>query len=316
MRDDLRGWWQRWLTRRLPASRDITLDRRRIFIFLTGTGATLLLISLAIFVAGIDYGNNLLLGLSFVLASVLLLSIYHTYVNFSGVRIQAFAGDPGYAGAHASFHLQLSVQDARRQRACLRCDWAGSEVEVAVVGEGERVDFYLPVARRGRYRPPRLHLSCVYPLGLLRCWTWLDLDLCTLVYPAPRAAIALPVGGAGERRGDRQVLPGQEDFAGLRAYHAGDSRAQIAWRQAARAQTLLSKVHASEAAPAPMLDWYFYQGVEREQRLSHLCWWVLTLSRQERAYGLRLPGVEIAIAAGARQQQLCLEALALFELAR
>ncbi len=315
MRARLQRWWQGWLTRRLPARREVTLDHRRIFIFLSATGATLVLISLAVFIAGLDYGNNLLLGLSFLLASLLLLSIYHTYANLSGLRIRAWVGSPGYAGAQARFHLQLSVPPQRRECGAVRCVWAGQEIEVAVVGAETRVDFALPVHRRGWYRPPRLQLSSTYPLGLLRCWTWIEFDLRALVYPAPLAATVLPVSGAAERAGAGVALPGEEDFAGLRTYRPGDARAQIAWRQAARAQTLLSKVRVTEAASVPMLDWAFYAGLAREQRLSHLCWWVLTLTRQERAYGLRLPGVEIAIAAGAPQQQRCLEALALFELA-
>jgi uncharacterized protein (DUF58 family) len=53
-----------------------------------------------------------------------------------------------------------------------------------------------------------------------------------------------------------------------------------------------------------------------ESRLSILCQWVLQAERFGQAYGLRLPGIAIPPSRGEAQRNRCLEALALFEVAR
>ena len=50
-----------------------------------------------------------------------------------------------------------------------------------------------------------------------------------------------------------------------------------------------------------------------EERLSQLARWVLDAHAAGLAYGLRLPGATMELAAGEAQRDRCLEALALFE---
>ena len=49
-----------------------------------------------------------------------------------------------------------------------------------------------------------------------------------------------------------------------------------------------------------------------EARLSRLTAWVLAAHRAGAAFGLRLPGLEIALAQGEAHRRVCLEALALW----
>ena len=47
-----------------------------------------------------------------------------------------------------------------------------------------QVHLHMAVGGRGWFSPGRLLLESTYPLGLLRCWTWVDLDLCAGVSAA------------------------------------------------------------------------------------------------------------------------------------
>jgi uncharacterized protein (DUF58 family) len=104
-----------------------------------------------------------------------------------------------------------------------------------------------------------------------------------------------------------------DDFVGFRPYRPGDSPRHLFWKAAAREQALLVKQFGGDRADEIWLDWNRLPGLDPEARLSQLCRWILEAHRQQRAYGLRLPGTEIAIAGGGAQRQRCLEALARFE---
>lgn len=310
-RNFVQARWQRWLSRRIPRQTQVTLNQRRIFIFLTRQGGMAGLVITALFVGGINYANNLLLGLSFFLGSLFVVAIHHTYANLSGLRITALAAMPAFAGEEARFLLRLD--DAReRKHESLLLEWDGVRVTVPVVEAAEEVAVPLPVSRRGWYRPPRLRLSSTWPLGLLQAWTWLDLDLAAIVYPHPEPSATLPVGPGREGEGERQRRQGHEDFDSLRSFLPGDALAHVSWKHLARGQGLLTKTYASEEAGSDMLDWEALPGLPIETRLSRLTWWVLMLAQQNHAFGLRLPGVEIPAAVGLEQRDACLRALALF----
>jgi uncharacterized protein (DUF58 family) len=303
--------WKRWLDRRIPRERSITLNQRRIFIFLSRQGGLAGMVIAALFVAGINYANNLLLGLSFFLGSLFVVAIHHTYANLSGLRITAVAASPAFVGEEARFVLRLD--DAReRGHESLLLEWDGVTVTVPWTGAATEVAVPLPATARGWFRPPRLKLSSTYPLGLLRAWTWLDLDLAAVVYPHPEPSDTIPVGAGREGEGEKQRTRGHEDFDGLRAFQPGDPLAHVSWKHLARGRGLLTKTYASEEVGSDMLDWEALPGLGVETRLSRLAWWVLMLAQNNHSFGLRIPGTEIPAGIGIEQRDACLRALALF----
>lgn len=306
-----RDRWQRWLDRRIPPVREITLNQRRIFIFLSRQGAMAGLVLVALFIGGINYANNLLLGLSFFLGALFVIVIHHTYANLSGLRIAAVSARPAFAGEDSGFILRLD--DVRqRDHESLLIEWEGTVLPVSWVNGVIEVTVPLPTRKRGWFRPSRLRLSSTYPLGFLRAWTWLDMDMAAIVYPHPEVSELMPTGPGKDGEGEKQRSRGHDDFEGLKTFTPGDPIAHVSWKHLARGQGLLTKTYASEEVGSDILDWNALQGVGIESRLSRLAWWVLTLSHQNRAYGLRLPGTEIGVGNGLEHRDECLRALALF----
>ncbi len=303
--------WQRWLDRRIPREREVTLNQRRIFIFLTGQGGVAGFVIVALFIGGINYANNLLLGLSFFIGSLFVVAIHHTYANLSGLRITALSASPAYLGEEARFLLRFD--DAReREHESLLIEWDGVSLPVEWVSGAQEVSIGLPAPARGWFRPPRLKISTVYPLGWLRAWTWLDLDLAAIVYPRPEPSDVIPAGAGRQGEGQKLRSRGHEDFDGLKDFAPGDPLAHVSWKHLARGRGLLTKTYASEEVGSDMLDWEALPGLPIEARLSRLAWWVLVLSQQNHSFGLRLPGTEIPADIGIEQRDACLRALALF----
>ena len=323
--------WTRWLDRRIPRAATVTLDRRRIFIFPSRTGCFFGLCLLLMLVAAINYQNNMSYALTFLLANLFLVAVLHSYANLSNLTISAVGAREAFAGQRCAFHLRLSA-GARRGHFALQVGWAApaparrrllpgllSSPEMLAVDEvdleaGTQRDLrlHLPVGERGWYRPGRLRIDSVYPLGLLRCWTWVDLDLRALVYPVPRA-LGEPAAQAGDgREGLRLAAAGDDEFAGIRDYREGDNPRRVFWKSLAQGQSLQSKEYADTIADTRWLSWEDFPGLATERRLSALCHWVLDYHRRELEYGLRLPGTALAPACGDRQRGRALRALALY----
>ena len=68
-----------------------------------------------------------------------------------------------------------------------------------------------------------------------------------VVYPRPSERGAPPPPLETDTGGAQDAVRGDEDFAGLRAFHPGDSPRRIAWKAYAREQGLQVKVYAGTA---------------------------------------------------------------------
>lgn len=288
----------------------ITLDRRRIYILPTRLGLIFAIFLLAMLIGSINYGLSLGYGLTFLLGGIAIVGILHTYKNLRGLRIADAGASPAFAGEEAVFHLEFDAPDPR-----YALNLGGGVTPVLIDVEGmQRVNMRVHASRRGRLRPGRFVLSTVYPLGLFRAWSYLELDRAAIVYPRPSetAPALLPAGeaGAGERPSARD---GSDDFAGLRAWQPGDSPRQVAWKVAARSGLLATKRFGDVENGTLWLDWDSLAGLDVETRLSQLARWVLDAEGDGLVYGLRLPGCEIAPGKDMAHRRTCLEALALYE---
>ncbi|MEX6784375.1 DUF58 domain-containing protein, partial [Pseudomonas aeruginosa] len=105
----LRNWprWQRWLNRRIPPASSVELNQRRVFILPTRQGGAFGLALLVMLLAAINYQNSLAYGLTFLLLSLGVVTILHTYRNLAGLRLTALGADPVFAGERAGFRVRL-----------------------------------------------------------------------------------------------------------------------------------------------------------------------------------------------------------------
>ncbi len=157
----------------------------------------------------------------------------------------------------------------------------------------------------------RLTLYTEYPLGLFHAWSYLHFDVRCLVYPKPAAPQPLPAASAQNGNG-KLISTGDEDFAGLRAYVAGDALPRIAWKALAREQGLQVKQFSADQGYELWLDWTSLQNMPVESKLALLTRWVLDAEARQVQYGLRLPNMEIPPRYSNAQREECLRALALF----
>jgi uncharacterized protein (DUF58 family) len=328
----LGGRWSRWLDRRIPRARTVILNQRRIFIFPSRTGLFFAVCLLIMLIAAINYQNNMSYALTFLLANLFVVAVLHSYANLSGLRITAVGADDAFAGQRSAFRLRFNggnraghyalhvgwpADTAKPGRGFLPGLFSAREMlaveELDLEPDAEReLQLHLPVKTRGWYRPPRLRIESSYPLGLLRCWTWIDLDMRALVYPQPLPSVEPDNAGSDSAEGQWLTGSGDDEFAGIREYRDGDNPRRVYWKGLARGQALQTKDYATAVADGRWLDWQQFPGMSQERRLSALCYWVLEYHRRELEFGLRLPDTDLPPAVGDRQRDRALRALALF----
>ena len=307
--------FNRWLNRRMPPANSVTLDQKKIFILPTRQGIYFALLVCAMVMAGINYQNSLVFALAFLLAGLFMVGMLHTYRNLSGLTLVAEPARPTFAGDDAEFTIVLKRLGDRTYES-LQVGWDPAFLAVADLLEGQedRVKSYVKAKKRGRLNPGRFLIQTNFPLGLFRAWSWVDLDMLTLVYPKPIPGGDLPASDStSDEEGELVLRDGAEDFYGLREYQPGDPIRHIAWKAFARSETLMTKQYAAYADRRVWLEWDHFPGMDRENRLSRLCYWVLRLNSSNDEYGLRLPGIEIEPARGESHRESVLKALALFE---
>lgn len=302
----------RWLLRRIPPAASVQLDQRRIFIMpsLVGVGyAGALLLMLLV---AINYQNSLAYALTFLLGSLFVVAILHTWRNLAGVSLRGAGSSPVFAGTPAC--LRVRLESAGRAHQALRLGWSADGMQLAQVPTGGacEVELSVPSTRRGWLRPGRLRVESRFPLGILVAWSWVDLELATLIYPRPLAGELPQAAGAGEP-GEAAGSPtgGVDDYQGLKPWQPGDSRRRLNWKAYSRGQGLLVKEFSEPAGTETLLSLEGLDG-DLETRLSRLCHWVVELSAGQQPFALQLGTQRLGPDTGEAHRDACLRALALF----
>lgn len=309
-----------WFKRRSPPARQIKLNLRNVYVFLSREGVLYALLLLITFVAGINYANNLILGLCFLLASLFVITIHYTFAHLAGLQIKLVDVSDTQVGDKVQVRLQLSSESKQPHRQ-IRLSFAQHAFDfkqplqpdpakfeplteyclVNQIREPQIVSLWLTADKRGKFMLPRLTVSTVYPLGILQAWSYVFLDGCGWVYPKPlafeiRANQFVP--SQDEQSASQQSQAGQEDFDQLESYVAGESLARISWGHLARGQGLLSKRFVDSVGQQQVLDYYQMPAITHEEKLSQLRYGIDELSRSQVAFRLKLPDGEGVVGQG------------------
>lgn len=312
--------WQRrffkWIDKRSPAASSVLLTRKNLYTFPTVMGFIFLGLSLVLWMLGTNYQNNLILALSYLLISLLVVSILHTYANLAGLRFKVLGAKPAFAGEMLYFVLEV---DEVRLKGCNNLNirwWQGHnacfDFEPQQGSGAQQIMVGLYAHKRGYLRPGKLLIESTYPLGLIRCWTWINLDARAVVFPKPLKA-QLPPKGKDDEGEHGQLVSGGDDFAGLKEYRPGDPIKHIAWKHYAREQGLYSKEYASANQVDAWLEWHSFLHLPPEDRLSALCYWALEFDKLGIPYGLKLPGKQLPPSLDDGHRLTVLSALARFD---
>ena len=296
-----------WFAKRAPRSDRATLNLRNVYIFFSREGLLFALLLVITFIAGINYGNNLVLGLCFYLVSVWLVSFHVTFAHISGLQIQLLEVTMAEVGTPVRVTLQLR-SDSRQPRRQLLLNFEPSVYQDSAQKNTDNEQVLLPylhgeqivrlpiiTTQRGELVLPRLQIKTVYPLGIMRAWSYVYFSRTAWVYPKPEAfedqvqylALSnedMPIGGQYT-----QYQQGQDDFERLDNYIAGESLARVSWAHVARGQGMLTKHFTDPIGHEQILDYADMPAAHHEQKLAQLAYGVLSLGQLGVPFAMCLP---------------------------
>ncbi|MCE3284787.1 MAG: hypothetical protein K0R70_1043 [Steroidobacteraceae bacterium] len=309
---------RRWILERQGRDADpVELRRNRIYILPTRLGVAYAAMLFAMLLGGMNYNNNVGLALTFLLAGLGLVAMHHCHGTLAGLRLRLLAAEPGFVGGRVRFRWLLENPSAMSRPAIeVRLERIGGErgppVEVPGLAAAS-AEVSIRARRRGLVPLERFVVSTAHPLGFFRAWAVVHPDHAAIAWPRPSDRDVVPPRTSTDTGGAQAATVGDEDFAGLRPFQAGDSLHRVAWKAYARGQGLHTKQYAGTDVVSHVFDWDSLVGLGSEDRLAQLCRWVLDAHDRGEAFGLRLPGTTIEVNLGVSHRERCLNALALFE---
>ncbi|MDR2093108.1 MAG: DUF58 domain-containing protein [Azoarcus sp.] len=283
----------------------------RVVLAPTASGLVWLLAVFALLAVAINYGNNLVFALAFLLLSVWVTAGWQCRRSLSGLEWLPAPAPEAFAGEALHISGSVRVRPGRRHGPLMLCAGRGRHRHCGPatrMRDADALELSLPAPARGRRRIGDLQLFSLHPLGLWRARRALP-DLTALVYPHP--AGDRPLSGNAPSPAHRRQESG--DFQGVRAYAPGDSPRRINWRIYGRRDELaVNSFDGGTGGRALWLDAAACEG-DLETRLSQLCQWVVAAERQGKEYGLRLgDGQDRPPGRGRTHYRACLARLALY----
>lgn len=265
------------------------------------------------FLLSVNFSNNLIFAMTFLLVSITLIGWYHSRTNLSRMIVSDWKSVPAFVGQKAQYSLSLtSKSDAARHGLHLWANGATSSAEFHLAaGEQTECKLYRPTTQRGILATTDAALCSSFPLGIFtgRMHTG-SLPTC-LVYPAPSGNQPLPDNTTGH---NAHLKLESGTYTDMRRYSPGDSLSRISWQAFARFDELYTKeFDGGTGQPALWIRWDDVQVTGVEEKLSQLCRWLLDAHKKHCEYGLELPSQKISPAGEESHLRECLKALALYE---
>ena len=307
-------------------------QRRRIYIVPTRLGYSYGVLLIVLLLGAINYSNSLGHLLSFLLASLGWVGMYHSYRNIRSLQLLRVDAEPVFCGQTAQLQLFLAqrgnqqsyqIEIARkhgeirswRPFAFLRGYQVLAKTDLVTDQQHSRVILPLVTQQRGWMRVGKIRLASTFPLGLFNCWTSFDTaPYQLLVYPKPIGSLSLPFDDDENSQAAVSNKPGMDDFSGFQRWRDGDPIHAVAWKALARDDIMRIKQFSSPHSRSVSLDWQQVNALtDTEAKLSQLCSWVLQAESENLNYSLILPYQRIEAGHGEAHCHRCLKALAIYE---
>lgn len=296
-----------------PQQTPYLLTQRRVYILPTKQGLGFALLLFIMLLGSINYSNSLGYFLTFLLASLSVVAIFHTYNNLLKLSIGPAICKPVFANEEANFIVQVNNLN-QQSRFSIQTFTPQQLTTVTDITADSRTTINVKHTfdKRGFIPLPRFTLETRFPFGLFRAWAIVEIDQQQLVYPKPSSHTTLPLKSSGLSEGKKQLKSGTDDFKGLRSYERGDPLQHIHWKSFARHHTLQTKEFSSTSSDELWLNLSDTTVSGIESKLSQLCRWLLLADNANLSYGLRLAETIIQPNSGKHHLESCLKQLALF----
>lgn len=295
-----------------PVSVSAEPKRMRVKMRLTPSGWGFLGLIFCGFLMSVNFSNNLIFAMTFLLISIALVGWYHTRVNVKGLLLADWKAEPVFAGQRAVYRMGVENRGRMGRHGLTVRAKNSVDGDESHLADNEKKDMVLErtANERGILAPIQSLLCSSFPLGIFEARMTAGVLPECLVYPVPVGDQPIPEQSAG---GLAHLQAESGTYTDMRRYSPGDPMSRISWKVFAKFDELYTKeFDGAQGQPALYLRWDDVYVSGTEQKLSQLCRWVLDAHKKNREFGLELPGTTIEPANEEPHLLDCLRALALF----
>lgn len=294
MQKGLKQQVSQWIAKRFQVDSVKTLLQKDVLVFIYKQGFLYLVLILITFIAGINYGNNLILGFCFLLSAILCISFYLTFKQLHDLKIEIVMPEVGQVNQPSIIRLMLKQQDKTVRY--LRIQSSQQEQMIFLNQVQQIIELPVLPQQRGLYEFGVIKVYSTYPLGLVRAWTYL--------YPKQKIWIA-PKAHDWQKEHKNQPTSAHDsldEFKELRAFRQGDSYQNVAWKQVARGQGFFIKMFEAQANHQHLeIDYQQIPALGHEEKLSFMMGLVEQCEQLGDDYALILPHARLESGQGYSQ---------------
>jgi uncharacterized protein (DUF58 family) len=276
---------------------------------------------ICMWVAAVNFANNLVYAILYLVASLSFISIFHTWRNLAAVRVEHIRIHPAFAGEdvrvevhlrNVAKHLVYGLVFARYgdeadRQPLRRADGRTVRLEPQ---DTAAIDVSFTAGRRGLYRFDSIVIRSAFPFGLFWSSILVPVGEDYYVYPKPVGVTGWPALREGPEGNAPSTSGAGDDFAGVRAYVPGESLRHVDWKAVARGRPLSVKQFSGGGSHELWLDAAEMARLPLEARLSQLALWIVNAEKAEMPYALRLGRITLPLGLGPAHSRRALEALA------
>ena len=300
------------------------LERRiirenNIFIIPSYRGFLFLGLAMVMILVAATYNNNLIFILGAFLFSTFVVVLLQTHYNLKGVRLRFVTMEEGFEGTEVHMAFELSQKRSRLKSGLeIRSrskEWKNVSSEKHMLRSTEstkpvRVTVVAP--RRGEHSIPQIVLETYYPLGLFRAWKVYRPEGQVMIYPKPAGEVPLAPSPSTVGVRDEGTKPASEgDMGELRAYRAGDSFHQVAWKHFARTGDMHSRANWGGEDRHYSIPWLVPQTPgDTETNLRQMSAWIDVAVREDARFEMSTPQGHIGAGQGMEHARKCWRVLA------
>ena len=314
VKSGLKNNFDLWLKKRLPPAHTHRLDRGNIFIFPSKLGCVYLLLVVLIFLLGTNYQNNVIILMSYLLASLFISVMLQSFFNLAGLLVSCQGQAYGYARQQLTMAVTVFSKTPRYDLNFYFAEQQRLSVQ-AINAEKILLEMPFYFEKRGIFPIGRITIKSEYSLGLFICWTHLDFGGSCIIYPEVKR-LKGPLLYYQKVKNDHdigeKVIAGAEDFFELKSYVRGESVNRVAWKQFARGQGKYTKHYHQLQGGSLWLTLKDMPGDVLETKLQYLCFLLLHYHHENYHYGLELADRKINTGSGDFHLKSCLRALAAY----
>lgn len=270
-------------------TKHLILKHNTTYIFPSKAGLGFLFVTLLNFILGINYQNNLVLVMAYLMLVVMVFSLLTAYSNAQGLQVKYQNLTASYSPAPPLLNLQLKAASSSQAFSFIYDNIAVATID-EITTEPKILQLPLPISQRGEYKPTLLKVLSQYPFGLVSVWSYMQLSESFYVYPKKLKPQHLP-GSTSDARsasvGTYKQTNGIDEFDSLKVHQTGMNINRVSWKHYAKTQQLMIKEFINLNEQSTLYDFNQLQG-DTESRLSQLSFLISEGREQKSRFSLVL----------------------------